>query len=565
MRVDGRDFLFHLRAEDVNGAHVEFSGALIFVAIDANDMAIEAVRNAYRDDDRRRTAVPGQRMAFAERIIDQPGDTVLTTSNLYFDTVPPAIADPNQARFVPVVDKADVRIPSVEQLFNRPQPVTVALHETYKAGGLTGPNNRGRVFAAVVGALPLGFPPDRAGGLAAPNMDVTGISQTLGPVGGQLADLDAGEFKPADIFRADATLLGAVKLSDLIDGVFDPAQFPKVVTEKVPPTGVPATVITTLDWKPRVRKPALPGVEVVPEETTLDLTARIEQRLDGATEPLTAINGVLRSFAINFLDVVRVRFTSVSFRTKSGEKADFSAELDPANPVEFLGALSFVNTLREFIPSDGFSDPPAVQVSPAGVAIGYTLPLPPLAVGVFALQNVSLSAGLNLPFTGDPARLRFAFAERHAPFLLTVSLFGGGGFFALEVGLDKVVLIEAALEFGGAVALNLGVASGDVYVMAGIYFKLEAIKAELTGYLRCGGSLEVLGLLCISIEFYLSLGYQDGQARGVARVTVKVEIAFFSKSVTLTVEKSFGGSAGDPTFGQLVEPEDWEAYGNAFA
>lgn len=569
IRANGQDFPFHLRAVDVAGESVEFNGALIFVRIgatpEATNAAIAAAAVAYRDDNRRQVDVPSRQIAFAQRIPDQPGDTALTTTNLYFDTIPPVTNDPNQAPYVPYLAKADVRIPAIEQLLNSQQSVTVALHETYKAVGLADAANRAHVFAAVVGALPLAVPADRAGGLASPNMDVTGISQTFGPVAGKLNDLDAGSFKPEEFFRADARLLGAVKLSDLIEEVFDPAQFPKVVTERVPPDGAPQAIITTLNWSPQVRQPSVPGIEVVPGSTTLVLNTRIEKRLDDPTEAVTLTTGELRAFAMNFLDVVRVRFDSVAFRAQSGEKLDFSAELDQANPIEFLGELAFVNELQKFIPSNGFSDPPAIQVGPAGLEIGYSLGLPPLAVGIFALQNVSLSAALKLPFTGDPARLRFGFAERHAPFLLTVSMFGGGGFFGLEVGLDKIVLVEAALEFGGSISLNLGVASGGVYVMAGIYFKLEAGKAELTGYLRCGGSLEVLGLICISIEFYLSLGYEAGKAHGVARVTVKVEVAFFSKSVSLTVEKSFGGSAGDPTFGQLVEPEDWEAYGLAFA
>ena len=561
MRVDNRDFPFHVRAEDPEGGHVEFSGALIFVDINATPAEIEVVRAAYRDDARRREVVPGQKMVFAERLLDEPGETALTTSNLYFDTVTPVVADTNQASFVPLLDKADVRIPALEQILNAPTPVTIQLHDAYKSGGLAAPTNQGRVFARVVGTLPLRFPSDRAGGLASPSMDITGISQTLGPVSGNLADLDGGTFNPAAFFsRNDATLLGGVKLRDVIDAVFDPLQFPRMVIERLP-----ASVVTTLDWKPRVRVPSVvPSLEVS-AATSLDLNTRIEKKLDGAGDGTTLVTGVMRTFAINFLGVARVRFDSVSFRSQPGQKLDFSAELDAANPVEFLGALSFVNELRRFIPSSGFSDPPAISVSPTAVEVGYTLALPPLAVGVFALQNVSLSAGLSLPFTGDPARLRFGFAERHAPFLLTVSLFGGGGFFGMAVGLDKVVLVEAALEFGGSISLNLGVASGGVYVMAGIYFKLEGGVAELAGYLRCGGSLEVLGLICISIEFYLELGYKAGKARGLARVTVKVEIACFSKSVTLTVEKSFGGSSGDPTFGELIEPDDWIEYGNAFA
>ena len=73
---------------------------------------------------------------------------------------------------------------------------------------------------------------------------------------------------------------------------------------------------------------------------------------------------------------------------------------------------------------------------------------------------------------------------------------------ALGVGADGVELVEASLEFGGHVAIDLGVASGGVYIMAGIYFRGEQktspqthVAVTLAGYLRAGGELEpnVLG------------------------------------------------------------------------
>jgi hypothetical protein len=48
-------------------------------------------------------------------------------------------------------------------------------------------------------------------------------------------------------------------------------------------------------------------------------------------------------------------------------------------------------------------------------------------------------------------------------------------------------------------------------------------------------------------------------------LTVSVEVACFSKSVELTVERAFGGS-GDPTFVDLFTvPEEWNEYALAFA
>lgn len=58
----------------------------------------------------------------------------------------------------------------------------------------------------------------------------------------------------------------------------------------------------------------------------------------------------------------------------------------------------------------------------------------------------------------------------------------------------------------------------------------------------------------------------SGKAYGRATLTVQVEVLFFSKSVELTVERSFGGSSGDPNFlDQYPDQHDWKRYALAFA
>jgi hypothetical protein len=110
--------------------------------------------------------------------------------------------------------------------------------------------------------------------------------------------------------------------------------------------------------------------------------------------------------------------------------------------------------------------------------------------------------------------------------------------------------------------------------MAGIYFKLERqdpsneLAPLLSGYLRMGGHLSVLGLIKVSLEFNLSFTYDGAtdKAYGRATLTVKVEVVFFSASVEVTVERAFGGKSGDPAFGELfAAPEPWSEYAGAFA
>ena len=171
--------------------------------------------------------------------------------------------------------------------------------------------------------------------------------------------------------------------------------------------------------------------------------------------------------------------------------------------------------------------------------------------------------------------MRFNFSTREHPFSLTVSLLGGGGFFAIGVTARGVNEIEAALEFGAAIVIDLGVASGGVEVKAGVYFHwLEKVpnkgSVELAGYVRIHGELTVLGIISVSLTFNLQLGYlkEGGKAvaYGEATLTVEIEILMFSAEVSVSCRREFGGGESDPRFIDLMPtPQIWTDYCDAFA
>jgi hypothetical protein len=248
---------------------------------------------------------------------------------------------------------------------------------------------------------------------------------------------------------------------------------------------------------------------------------------------------------------------------------------DGEDAVQFGGPLEFVNDLRSFIPSNGFSDPPSLSVTPSGISAGYSLSLPSIPLGIFNLSNVSLGAGFNLPFDNRPVSVRFNFAERQRPFSLTVSLLGGGGFFAIAVGAKGVQEIEAALEFGAAIALNLVVASGSVEIKAGVYFNWKDDGASpervvLAGYVRIHGELTVVCIFSASLTFNLQLAYEkQGNASivyGEAELIVEVEVLFLSFDVAVRCRREFGGGKADPKFLDLIPNQPvWDEYCAAFA
>jgi hypothetical protein len=83
---------------------------------------------------------------------------------------------------------------------------------------------------------------------------------------------------------------------------------------------------------------------------------------------------------------------------------------------------------------------------------------------------------------------------------------------------------------------------------------MESDACSLTGYFRLGGHVDVLGLISASLELYLELRYEfeSGKCVGKAQLTIEIEVFVFSGSVTITCERKFAGSNGDPTFRELM-------------
>jgi hypothetical protein len=357
-----------------------------------------------------------------------------------------------------------------------------------------------------------------------------------------------------------AKILGLVPLTDVL--ALDLLPAPKLHRE------VSADqVALTYHWDAPIRadNPTLLKAHAVPpgQPSMLHLTAHLTRRVaDGVTT--AHVEGKLTQVAIEFAGVVRLHFDALRFTADADDKPQI---VPTGMALEFFNELSFLQDLRSALAKTGLAQATSVDVTSSRIAARFSASLPSLPLGMFTISNLSISTLLTIPFDGSPVAFSFAVAERFKPFTVTVSMFGGGGFFALELDSSGIRRVEAALEFGGAMSLNIVVASGGVFVMAGIYFLFADGKVTVSGFVRAGGHLSVLGIVTVSVDFFLQLSYQTetGKITGRASLTVGVKVLFFSKSVTLTVERTFAGSAGDPTFTDCFELEDWEDYCDAFA
>ena len=597
IEVGGRPFRFNAVGEDLTGNLVDFTTALIFVPnseIGKSD-AIMAVRAAHlAAEPERRCPVPGQKLAFADPTGDDASDnTTLVTSALHFTTDSPdqtgGSGSGGGPAFRPTLWKAAVRLPAVEQLLGTDAPAEIAYEPGYLADGFGGDNQTG-LFARMVAEAKPGFitahkvsapfAADQAGGVATPDLSISGLTRQLGPVAGDdLTAVARNDFDPGDFFKdvgATAKLFGTIPLIDLLIGGTMDGGAPTVQMTSEPVSGAPnqRRLVAVLRWTPQVKSVLLGIVNLdVGPDTAFTIDGRVERIVEvppGAT-PGTAssiFTGRLVNFDIDVLGVVAVHFVEFRFTSESGRKPAVNISLD-AIPVTFEGELDFVNELQKYVPPGLFGDGASLDISPTRIRAGFGIALPPLSIGIFALENVALNAAVELPFLDGKPLFDFGVSTREHPFCLTVSLLGGGGFFHIQLDTSGILMLEAALEFGAAACINLGVASGSVHIMAGVYFAMGKKDGKdlsvLSGYLRLGGELSVLGLISISLEFVLSFGYENGKAAGRATLMVKVEVLFFSKSVEITVEKKFGGSSGDPRFVDVFDtPAVWDEYASAF-
>ena len=586
VKSKGANALFKIKAEDLDGNLVDFSLPLAFVSTEAQDNGanINALVTAYNNQSNiaSKSLLNGQKFTLAPQAINGC-DTAYVASDVSFGMMKYQSMDELQG-FLPVLKQANIVEPSYQRLTGIPQIVPVSLVDD---------RNEGHVFAKFNIAKPVLFSgqSDKTGGLAAPNFNLSGLSKAAGAFGGDIEKFKTATASANDFFKVsglpEPTLFGVFKLSDILDFVtgdkssYDLSKpllnrlpkIPNLVTEETT-----TELITSYVIKPNLTNIDLGFAGFIQKAGAgFSITTQVKiKKTNPPSAPEFSTDAWIRNFKIGIMKMsgseylVGIDFNEIRFTATAGKKADVSVQMgDPC--IIFGGPLSFINQITKLIDPKGFYDPPYLDVSLTGIKCGYTLALPNLQMGAFTLSHLSLAAEVNLPFTGGPLTMGFRFCERQQPFTLTVSCLGGGGFFGMEVDMNGLRQIEAALEFGAAVSLNLGVASGAVSIMAGIYFKMtfEAghNSTQLTGYVRINGAVSVLGLITASIELYMALTYlmDKKKAFGEATLKIKVEVLFFSKTVTIHTQRTFAGSGSDPNFQMAITQGDWQEYCGAFA
>jgi hypothetical protein len=472
--------------------------------------------------------------------------------------------------FRPLLREVDVELPAVRALLpDQARRVAVRYAQDFL--------DRGEAAVAplrLVAPLVLDFTAraDRSGGLVAPKYAADAISRGFGPV--PLAALPGAGGVPdlASIYNG-ATLLG-FPLGSLIETAgphglpFPPAITP--ILENGRPAGV------RMDWT-GVRLKNFGPLRTAGSTLSLAVTASPASTETKCTVDAVAL--VLPAAA----PLITVSFRSLEFTQLAGKPPTLAIG---HIGVDFSGGLRLLSKLQEkLMELLGISKGPAVHASQTGITASYALSLPSVAAGAFLLRDIALRIAVDVPFERRPVTVGLAFASRDNPFHLSVLMFGGGGYIDLQFGAGGLSRLEASLDFGAMVAVDFVVARGEVHALGGVRLREQPGGGiDVEGFIRIGGSVEVLGLVSVSIELVVALRYESAGNRLVGRATIVVEVdlTFFSESVHIdSGEWVLVGSdqappprhalpADQPVFLADEEEEDpglvaWRAYREAFA
>ena len=421
---------------------------------------------------------------------------------------------------------------------------------------------------------------DRSGGLVVPNFLADVISPDLGPVA--KAALPSFGNDLSSILNG-TTLLG-LSMRDLVIGAFpDVPGTPEIVP--ILKGNIPSGV--KMKWTLPLRSS---GMFIAGPAGKMEMTVI---RSDGASETMCRIE----DFALAIPQaspLVRLNFRRLALTLKPGKMPDM--DVGGLN-VSFFGALKLLKPLLEEVSSLIGSGGPTIRAGTDGVTADYTLTVPSISSGVFAMRNIAIHVGVNVPFKRKPVTVSLGFARRDNPFNLSVLMFGGGGYIDFTIGPKGLTGLEASMEFGAVVAVDFLVASGEVHALGGVRFELANGAVSLSAFLRIGGSLSVLGLVSVSVELVIKLDYieepfidpilgvqQRNRLVGRATLVIEVDLTLFSESVELDSGEwvlagdeapAAGGDrrlisvSGAPPVGEAERREmkraQWRSYQEAFA
>lgn len=280
----------------------------------------------------------------------------------------------------------------------------------------------------------------------------------------------------------------------------------------------------------------------------------------------------LTDFSVGiFEDRLLIEFKKLEIRTDDNVKNKVSVDI---GDVRFQKELAYLEALSKNIqiPGTGIT----LSITPREISADFAYALPSINGGAFTMANLKFRVGVAIPISiggnksTTPIVARFGINGPDDKFVVAAGIWGGRGHFVIDVTPKYIRRIDTGIDFGGYFALDLVIAKGEAFLMAGIryvYMRDEVGETSMEFYctLSCGGSVTVFGFITVSVLFMLCLRYQKYQGKsslyGIASVSYSVKIGFFKKSFTLSFSKRLAGTdsaSSEPPTARMFRPEEYQ-------
>jgi hypothetical protein len=576
--VAGQPYYFRMAGVDRAGNTVHFSSPVIFIE-DSQVTLASAVADAKCEFDwwqsRHRVNLTSQLVALAKSI--RKGDTEIHAIDLDFGggaplPGPPLVSGRRESPFRPIVRRISGTVPALEHW--APGGGGVAGFALQDPDADTGDTE---VFATIIdGALSAALHEDpvKSGAIIAPTPRITRLSRLFGPIsdqGGatpspaapQLAvPVTSQQLSPSDFFPAEANILGVLPLSKIISALVpsEPSTVPSIIsqTRYLPDLANPFILSKSISWSTnRLQEFKLGSFftfSPTPGSSLLQINSDFELWPGSGTEPTYRLSGLINNFSLRF-DVgvagARLDFSSVAFTASNDKPPAVNVNI---SGVTLLGALAFIQAIAEHFKHIGRDSGVTVSVTSENISIRLPpISLPDLSIGVFALKNIAISNSCIIPLRREPVSFSFSLGSPDKPFLASVGIFGGGGHIGMDFDANGVRGISASIEFGIVMSVSLGIASGSVRVVGGVFYgsqrKTEAgitfVAATFKAYVRATGEVRAL-CVGVSVDIYVGLEVVDNGIEtalyGEVIAVFSVEVFLFKVSFSVRVRHRFAGS-----------------------
>jgi hypothetical protein len=259
--------------------------------------------------------------------------------------------------------------------------------------------------------------------------------------------------------------------------------------------------------------------------------------------PKISVLGSIGPFAVNLLgsfEVVRLHFHGLTFGAGSGRSADFNIRFAR---VQIGEKAKFLEQLQSYLSPKGGGFYLNFMSDRPGLEAGYGINLGCFGVGTLSFSNVTLNAGARLPFDNSDAEFVVSIGRADAPFLISSTIFGGGGYLAIISSAKGFKGLEASFNFGGVFTFGFGPLQGTGQITLGTYFRKAGAETTIGVIFNARGAASI-ACFGFSTSLYIRLTQQGGQMQGEATYTFSFSLGIDDIEFRVQVQNNQGSNMG---------------------